>query len=463
MIWDNRIVGNEDVPPEDLISHPDNWRTHPRHQANVMEDTLDELGWLKPIVVNRNSGLIVDGHLRHKLALKHGVETVPVAYVDITEAEEAQALITIDPVAALAGAEKEALARVLDNVDTLSESVQKLAADTAKKAGLFLDTDDDKQEALSAAQEERQALVDRYGLEQGQAWEAGPHRLVCGDSTDPATYKQLMGAERATCLFTDPPYGVDYEARSGKFEIIVNDELKFDQLAEFLIAALRPAVKVLAKYGSAYIWHASSTREDFGHAIKAVGLEERQYLIWAKPAAVLGWGDYRWGHEPCFYCSHADEAPQFFGDRENQTVWRLAGHLDDGNIGITAAGGLLVTDGEGHQLYLTDKAPKGKKPRHVRINGQAVLLSDADSDVWEVARVSNTAHPTEKPSELARKALLNSTQEQEIVLDPFAGSGSTLIGAHQIHRRARLIELMPEYAAVILDRAEQLGLTPKQI
>jgi DNA modification methylase len=463
MTWENRIVGHDDVPPGDLVANPDNWRTHPRHQANVMEDTLDELGWLQHIVVNKNSGLIVDGHLRVELALKRGVDTVPVTYVDITEAEEAQALATLDPVSALARADKDALARVLDNIDTPSESIQKLIDDTAKKAGLYTNDEEAKQEALSAAQEERQALVDRYGLEQGQAWQAGPHRLVCGDSTDPATYQRLMGIERASCLFTDPPYGVDYEARSGKFEIIVNDELKFDQLAEFLVAALRPAVKVLQKHGSAYIWHASSTREDFAHAIKAVGLEERQYLIWAKPAAVLGWGDYRWGHEPCFYCSHADETPQFFGDRENQTVWRLTGRLDDGNIGVTAAGGLLVTDGDGHQLYLTDKAPKGKKPRHVRIYDEAVVLSDADSDLWEVARVSNTAHPTEKPSELARKALLNSTQEQEIVLDPFAGSGSTLVGAHQTRRRARLIELMPEYAAVILDRAEKLGLTPKQV
>ena len=151
----------------------------------------------------------------------------------------------------------------------------------------------------------------------------------------------------------------------------------------------------------------------------------------------------------------------FYGDRENQTVWRIAGRLEDGSVGVTAAGGVLITDGDGHAIYVTDKAPKGKKPRHVRIETESVVLADGDSDLWQVDRVSQTVHPTEKPAELARKALLNSTQESEIVLDPFAGSGSTLVAAEHIGRRARLVELMPEYAAVILARAERLGLTPE--
>lgn len=462
MTWKNRIVGHEDVDPTLLVPNPDNWREHPKHQAEVMEDTLEQIGWVQNIVVNKTTGRIVDGHLRVALALKEELATIPVTYVELTDAEEAQALATIDPVSAMARSNKDALARVLDNVKTDSEAITKMIEATAKKAGLFRDDKDrEKEEALEEAQAERQALVDKYGVKQGQLWAMGKHRLMVGDSTDAKTYKTLMGAERAACLFTDPPYGVDYEARSGKFEIIVNDDLKYDDLAKFLVAALRPAVKALSKHGSAYIWHASSTRDDFSTAIKKVGLEERQYIIWAKPAAVLGWGDYRWGHEPCFYCCHADEQPMFYGDRENQTVWRIAGRLQDGNIGVTASGGVLLTDGDGHALYITDKAPKGKKPRHVRLESESVVLADGDSDLWQVDRVSQTVHPTEKPAELARKALLNSTQEGEIVLDPFAGSGSTLIGAEHTGRRARLVELMPEYAAVILARADKLGLTPE--
>lgn len=462
MTWKNRIVGHEDVDPTLLVPNPDNWREHPKHQADVMEDTLEQIGWVQNIVVNKTTGRIVDGHLRVALALKEELATIPVTYVELSDAEEAQALATIDPVSAMARTNKDALARVLDSVRTDSEAINKMIEATAKKAGLFTDDKNrEKEEALEEAKAERQALIDKYQVRQGQLWAMGKHRLMVGDSTDAETYKTLMGAERAACLFTDPPYGVDYEARSGKFEIIVNDDLKYDDLAKFLVAALRPAVKHLSKQGSAYIWHASSTRDDFSDAIKKIGLEERQYLIWAKPAAVLGWGDYRWGHEPCFYCCHAGEQPMFYGDRENQTVWRIAGRLEDGSVGVTAAGGVLITDGDGHAIYVTDKAPKGKKPRHVRIESESVVLADGDSDLWQVDRVSQTVHPTEKPAELARKALLNSTQESEIVLDPFAGSGSTLVAAEHIGRRARLVELMPEYAAVILARAERLGLTPE--
>lgn len=462
--WENRIVGYGLMAPDTLIPNPDNWRTHSKHQGQALEEQMDQLGWVQNVVVNKTTGRIVDGHLRAELALKHGVPEVPVTIVELSEAEEALALATLDPVSALAGSDKEKLDAVLRELPVIDgEALNKLIADNAKKAGLYLDAKEAaKKEALAAAEEARAALVEHYGVAQGQLWRMGPHRLLCGDSTDPDSYRRLMGVERAACLFTDPPYGVDYEADSGKFEIIANDELKYDDLAEFLTAALRPAVKCLSQQGAAYIWHASSTRDDFSYALKACGLEERQYLIWAKPAPVLGWGDYQWGHEPCFYCSHAGESPMFYGARDNQTVWRIAGHLSDGNLGISHAGGVLITDGHGHQLFVTDKPPKGKKPRHVRLDEQALILNDAMTDLWEVSRTTSGVHPTEKPAELARKALENSTQPDEIVLDPFGGSGSTLVGAIQAGRRARVIELMPAYAAVILARAEEMGLTPEQ-
>ena len=116
----------------------------------------------------------------------------------------------------------------------------------------------------------------------------------------------------------------------------------------------------------------------------------------------------------------------------------------------------------GRERWIEPWEPEeGEQPVEIQ-EGQALVLSDADTDLWEVSRQANAVHPTEKPSELARKALENSTQPEEVVLDPFAGSGSTLVGAVQTNRRARLIELMPAYAAVILARAEDLGLTPEK-
>jgi DNA modification methylase len=255
-------------------------------------------------------------------------------------------------------------------------------------------------------------------------------------------------------VHTDPPYGVSYEAQSGKFAEIAGDGKRNDELVALLRAAFQNMAARTLDDAAWYIWHASTTREDFAYAMKEAGLLERQYLVWVKPAAVLGRSDYRWGHEPCFYASKDGHTPAFYGDRTNETVWRVAARTKDGPAGIVGQGTYLQT-GQGDGIFLTARPPKGKKARSYRLNlGETMTLAttSAAGTVWEISRDHAAAHPTQKPVELPRRAILNSTKPGQVVLDAFLGSGSTLIAAELTGRRCFGTELDPKYAAVTLDR-----------
>lgn len=291
----------------------------------------------------------------------------------------------------------------------------------------------------------------------GDLWRLGAHRLLCGDSTSKADVGRLMGKERAACVFTDPPYGVSYEAKSGKFAIIENDDKTHDALLALLAPALTRAAEFSKDTAGIYVWHASSTREEFAHALKAAGLMERQYLIWAKHGLVLGHSDYRWAHEPCFYASKQGFKPDFYGARDQASVWRAALKAKAGVV-VLIGPGVVLRDGKGGQVMVTARVPKGKKLRQVRLQpGQAAILAleAQENTVWEVGHDRDYVHPTQKPVELARRALSNSTTPEQIVLDLFGGSGSTLIAAEALNRRARLMELDPKYCDAIVRRWER--------
>lgn len=256
-------------------------------------------------------------------------------------------------------------------------------------------------------------------------------------------------------VHTDPPYGVSYETQSGKFDMIKNDDKTGDALLSDL---LLPVFNLYRKYtipeAAFYIWHASSTRRDFEDAMIAAGLMEQQYLIWVKNGISLGRANYQWAHEPCFYASRAGVTPNFYGDRAQHTVWRVTTH-QDGQLMTVLGGGMLLTDGKGNQLYMTDKAPKGKKYRSVRMEeGKPLSIYNEErmDTVWEIARETNTLHPTQKPVEIPIRAIENSSRPGEIVLDFFGGSGSTLMGAEMTGRRCYTSELDPQYGDVIISR-----------
>ena len=264
-----------------------------------------------------------------------------------------------------------------------------------------------------------------------------------------------MDGEKAAMVHTDPPYGVSYETQSGNFAMIKNDDKTHDELYhKLLLPAFMNYRKHTIEEAAFYIWHASSTRRDFEDAMTAAGLMENQYIIWVKNGITLGRSDYQWAHEPCFYASRAGVSPKFYGDRAQHTVWRVTTR-QDGTMMTVLGSGIVLTDGTGGKLCITDKPPKGKKMRYVRMEeGKPVDLFQEDrmNTVWEVARETNTLHPTQKPVEISIRAIENSSQPGEIVLDFFGGSGSTLIGAEMTGRRCYTTELDPIYCDVIISR-----------
>lgn len=163
-LWRNRIVGQGDVPPHTLEPSPWNWRTHPASQKDAMAGVLSELGWIQQIVVNKSSGRLIDGHLRLALAIEQQAPTVPVLYVELSEAEEKLALATLDPLSALAEADREQLAALLQQVQSGDAAVQAMLAGLAEQEGIMAGANGDASEDGTSDGLTHGSLADRFGV-----------------------------------------------------------------------------------------------------------------------------------------------------------------------------------------------------------------------------------------------------------------------------------------------------------
>lgn len=250
--------------------------------------------------------------------------------------------------------------------------------------------------------EEAETIVCR--CKRGDIWQLGEHRVMCGDSSNAEDVAALMGGGLADMLLTDPPYGILYVGKTKDALTIKNDSLDEDSLETFLVDTLGIAMQHLENGGAFYIWHADSKGLQFRRAVNTIGLTVRECLIWNKNSLVLGRQDYQWKHEPCLYGWKDGAAHRWYGGRSKTTV------IDC------------------------------NRPTR---NGE---------------------HPTMKPVALFAELVVNSTLEGDIILDVFGGSGTTLIAAEQLGRKARLMELDEHYCDVIIDRWEKLtGLSAEKI
>ena len=260
-------------------ANPNNWRLHPPGQYAAMEAAVEEVGWVRGVLINERTGNMVDGHLRILIALRKGEEKIPADWIDVSEEDERKILLSLDPIAAMATTNKKRLAMLNENTRFRQEALQELQNKNIKKAGLD-DILEDKIETWEPSEDKASKLQEKWKTELGQIWQAGPHKIMCADSTDPEAWTQLMKGERAQLIFTEPPYGVDYTSKKlGKIE---NDALVDNKLTKMLIGSLEQAIAHTEKDAAFYIWHATSTRRDFEYAMDQVGLQEKQYLIWVK-------------------------------------------------------------------------------------------------------------------------------------------------------------------------------------
>lgn len=229
----------------------------------------------------------------------------------------------------------------------------------------------------------------------GDLWMLGNHRLVCGDSTKSDTYELLMVDRIANLVITDPPYNVNYEGSAGK---IKNDNMENDAFYQFLYDAFTNTEKVMAEDASIYVFHADTEGLNFRRAFADAGFYLSGTCIWKKQSLVLGRSPYQWQHEPCLFGWKKNGKHQWYADRKQTTIWEF------------------------------DKPKK------------------------------NGDHPTMKPVPLIAYPIMNSSMSNCIVLDPFGGSGSTLIACEQTKRICCTMELDEKYCDVIVKRyIEQVG------
>jgi len=207
----NRIVGHGEEQVDKLLANPLNYRLHPANQQEALACSIDDIGFIRSVTVNKVTGRIVDGHLRVMLAARSGVETLPVEYVELTQDEEAKALLMLDPIAAMAATDKAKLDELMRAVQSDDERVQAMLAEMAEREGLEYGKVEPPAEDPGAQVSRAEELRQKWGMESGHLWQLGEHRLICGDCTDAAVVARVMGGEKAQVVFTDPPYGISVE------------------------------------------------------------------------------------------------------------------------------------------------------------------------------------------------------------------------------------------------------------
>lgn len=445
------------VPIEDLKPLPGN----PRHgSVEAVRKSYERFGQRKPVVWQRRGRqkVIISGNHQRLAALELGWTHLAAVEFKGTQAEGDAFSLADNRTSDLGTYDDEALVRMLNDVSDADASLLDAISYDREQID---DLGGHRPPPTRTDPDDVPVAPAKVLSKVGDIWLLGKHRLACGDATSPEIMASLMDGASASMVFTDPPYGVSYE--SSVHGQVANDTKRRDDLAGMLKASFALQEAHAEEHAAWYIWHAMVTREDFLWAMRAVGLDEITTIVWTKLSANLGWSDYRPGYEVCFYAGRAGEKPAFYGDRTNESVWRIAPTGEAGRA-MAIGPGVVVSDGEGHEIRVLTTVPKAQR-RHVRASPeQPALLVDADdmgSTTWEVSRETDLVHPTQKPVELARRAILNSSRQGEIVVDSFLGSGCTLIAAEVTDRRCYGVELDPRLCDVIALRWQRLtGVLP---
>ena len=403
--WANRIVSHSEEVPDKLIANDSNWRSHTSLQREALASVLNEVGLVQSVVVNTTTGRLVDGHLRVELAKAQGQPTIPVVYVELSEDEERIILATLDPIGAMATADREKLSDLLQGID--NPDLGGLLEAVAKANRLALDFGS---AGLGDPDEVPEPPVEPVS-KPGDLYLLGDHRLLCGDSTKPDDVSRLMAGERAVAMITDPPYLVNYqggahpasEANKGaatkdkQWDHYVDHEHSVEFYVDFLRTALECA---LSKDAAVYQCFAIMRTEVIWQAWREVGLLPHQVLIWLKSRSVLTYSHYLWNFEPLMYGWREGHMPAAKPPADAKAVWEIGSAIEDG---------------------------------------------------------AGSIHPTMKPVELIRRPIGYHTAPGDLIYEPFSGSGTALIAAEMTRRRCYAMELSPAFVDVAVARWQRFS------
>jgi DNA modification methylase len=356
-----------------------------------LKQSIQTFGYVEPVLWNKRTGNIIGGHQRFKVLVELGYTEIDCVVVDMDLTDEKALNIALNKVSG--DWDKDKLMLLIADLQGADFDVSLTGFEPAELDTLFKDSlkdgihDDD----FDVDAELKKPKLSK----QGDVWQLGPHRLVCGDSTKADTFTALMDGKLANLVVTDPPYNVNYEGTAGK---IKNDNMNNEAFYNFLLAAFKNTEAAMTKDASIYVFHADTEGLNFRKAFSEAGFYLSGTCIWKKQSLVLGRSPYQWQHEPVLFGWKKSGKHKWYADRKQTTIWEF------------------------------------EKPK------------------------KNADHPTMKPVALVAYPILNSSLSNCIVLDPFGGSGSTLIACEQTNRICYTVELDEKYCDVIINRyIEQVG------
>lgn len=403
----------ETIDINQLQFDPNNVRTHDQANIEAIQNSLENFGQRKPIVITKDN-IIVAGNGTVEAALLMGWNDILAVRVpeDWTEDEIKAFAIADNRTAELASWDEEALQKQLEELEKNGFEVASLGF---QEPELPISDIEVKEDVVPDLPEEPKSKT-------GQRWQLGKHILYVGDATNPEHVNEAMGGTLADLVLTDPPYNVNYQGGTEDKLTIENDDMGDIQFKEFLTDAFAAMINVTKEGGPIYVFYADGSANSFREAFTTTGWSLRQTLIWVKDRLVLSRQDYNWIHEPILYGWKPGAGHMWYGDFTNTTV------LDN-------------------ELNLEDMG----KAQLVELVQSLIENSTA---IREKRPTKNDLHPTMKPLGLLSRLMKNSMKTGDTVLDPFAGSGSTLMAAEQLGVASVNLELDPRYADVIIARWE---------
>jgi DNA modification methylase len=378
----------EKVAVDRLVPYARNARTHSKEQITQLRASLREFGFVNPVICDKEYN-IVAGHGRVLAAKAEGMEAVPCVFVEhLTDAQKKAYILADNRLALSAGWDEELLALEFGELKDLGFDLELTGFDADEIEKLFNTSEDVQEDDFDVDA----AAEEPPFVQPGDLWLLGRHRLLCGDATKPEDIALLMDGKRANLCVTDPPYNCSYVGKDSSAMTIMNDKMKPEEFYAFLLAAFKNIFDHTVDGGALYVFHSDAEKVNFYNAVVAAGFHYSTTCVWVKNSMVLGRMDYQMQHEPVVYAFKDTAKHKWYADRKQTTVWEF------------------------------NRPTKSK------------------------------LHPTMKPLDLVAYPIQNSTQANGIVLDPFGGSGSTLMACEQTDRVCYTSELDPAYASVIVRR-----------
>lgn len=376
-----------DLLPADYNPRKDLKPGDPEYEK--LKRSLDQFGYVEPVIWNKATGCIVGGHQRVKILKDIGETEITCVVVELSPEKEKALNIAMNKING--DWDKEKLALLIADLQGEDFDISLTGFDPAEVDDLFKDSlkEGIKDDEFDVEEELKNPPI----TQSGDVWTLGRHRLVCGDSTKEETFELLMAGRKANLVVTDPPYNVNYEGQAGK---IKNDNMANDAFYRFLLSVFQNIEENMATDASIYVFHADTEGLNFRMAFTEAGFYLSGTCIWKKQSLVLGRSPYQWQHEPVLFGWKKKGRHQWYTGRKESTIWEF------------------------------DKPKK------------------------------NTDHPTMKPVALIAYPIMNSSMTNTLVLDPFGGSGSTLIACEQSERECYTIELDEKYCDVIMKRYLEL-------